>query len=170
MKLLRAARARARRAARSGDKRARFCSSSSSPAGWMRVVWVTLERRTKVGVWDGASTLRWACLASVSEVRRTVMATYSANPDDEDLQVFTNHLKTTAGVKGLPKCHICGQRRWQVLGMTAPPVVVDVNQDLGAAPYFAESGNTIPTYSLMCMNCFFIIQFAWLPIKSAVRR
>jgi hypothetical protein len=88
------------------------------------------------------------------------------NNVNNDLRLFAAHIKRAAPDNGLPECNVCKQRKWRVLGLTAVSLAIDINEGLDSTPIYLESGNTIPTYSILCLNCYHILQFAWLPIKN----
>ncbi len=57
------------------------------------------------------------------------------------------------------KCPVCDERRWEIVGVVAPPVMEQI-----LIPGFSTS--VLPLVVVRCRNCFYARHFAWKLIET----
>ena len=79
----------------------------------------------------------------------------------EDFLVYIGHLLQLNERKPqrptINACPFCGAQRWSVQGITYP-LGADVNGYVGAP--------VVPQLTIICLECFFVRNFAWQPISA----
>jgi hypothetical protein len=75
----------------------------------------------------------------------------------EEFELFQAHLRQTC--KPPLKCPMCGTNEWSISG---PVVLLQYSVELEAA--YATGPGGAPVVIMTCLHCYFVRQFAWLPI------
>lgn len=91
---------------------------------------------------------RWSVLAE----RRLLMAM-----TPENMAVLDRHIQKFR----LPYCPVCQNKTWDAAGLEMGNEVND------AATSANIGGPALPVVILVCTRCFYVMQFAWLPLKNS---
>lgn len=77
----------------------------------------------------------------------------------ENMELFLRHLRRVNG--HLPQCPICGNGAWQSSSLE---VGVRINDE---ATQINHGGAVLPVATLACTRCFYLLKFAWLPVRAS---
>lgn len=79
--------------------------------------------------------------------------------------MLLEHLSRFAGPGQAPACPVCGNQIWSAEGIVAQQVYT---QQPGM--FFTAGGRAAPMVQLVCTTCFYVMFFAWAPLKAAYGR
>lgn len=71
-----------------------------------------------------------------------------------EVQILTRHLDQV----GIVRCPVCAHENFEIIGMEAAANVLINTQNASL------SGDVMPTVAMICVNCYYVLRFAWLPI------
>jgi hypothetical protein len=87
----------------------------------------------------------------------------ASKPDPADAELFKAHLQKY--LENLV-CPICKSAAWEVGGPVAE-VGYNSRGYLGAT---GDSTDLFPLAFMICTTCFYVHQFAWIPMKAASKK